>query len=49
MSALYLLAVATGVHGAKMVLRRRTIRRALDAITGAALIGFSARVASERI
>jgi hypothetical protein len=31
------------------VLMRRTVRRGLDATTGAVLLGFSARLATERV
>jgi len=33
---------------ARRVLARRRVRRALDAVTGAALLGFGARLATER-
>ena len=47
MSALYLLALAWGVHRLGHLLRRRQVRRALDATTGVVLVGFAARLAVE--
>ena len=47
MSALYLLALAWGVHRLGHLLRRRQVRRALDATTGTVLVGFAARLAVE--
>ncbi|MGB8383948.1 MAG: LysE family translocator [Dermatophilaceae bacterium] len=47
MSALYLLALAWGVHRLGHLLRRRRARRALDATTGTVLVGFAARLALE--
>ena len=43
----YQLALVTGLHGARQVLMRRTVRRGLDATTGAVLLGFSAKLATE--
>ena len=45
----YQLALVTGLYGARRVLMRRTVRRGLDATTGAVLIGFSARLATEHV
>jgi threonine/homoserine/homoserine lactone efflux protein len=39
----------TGLHGARRLLMRRRVRRALDATTGAALLGFGARLATEHV
>lgn len=47
LSLAYLLALITGLHGARRLLARRTVRRGLDATTGAVLLGFSARLATE--
>lgn len=44
----YLLLLVTGLHRARAVLGRRPVRRALDALTGVALLGFGARLAAER-
>jgi threonine/homoserine/homoserine lactone efflux protein len=41
----YLVALVTGVHRARRWLARRRVRRSLDAATGVALLGFSARLA----
>lgn len=43
----YLLVLITGLHGARRLLMRRRVRRALDATTGAVLLGFGARLAAE--
>jgi threonine/homoserine/homoserine lactone efflux protein len=43
----YLLALVTGLHGARRLLMRRKVRRTLDATTGAVLLGFGARLATE--
>ncbi|MGK5684283.1 LysE family translocator [Actinoplanes sp. URMC 104] len=48
MSLLYLLLLVALLHRARRVLSRRRVRRALDAITGTAMIGFGARLALER-
>ncbi len=45
----YLLLLVTGLHRARRILTRRTVRRGLDAGTGAALLGFSARLAREQL
>jgi threonine/homoserine/homoserine lactone efflux protein len=47
LSLAYLLIVVAGLSRARMVLTRRRVRRALDAATGAALLGFSAKLATE--
>ncbi|GAB2814984.1 LysE family translocator [Actinoallomurus bryophytorum] len=47
LSLLYLLTLATFLHRARRVLTRRRVRRGLDAATGTALLGFSARLAAE--
>jgi threonine/homoserine/homoserine lactone efflux protein len=49
LSLLYLLAVAAALARARQILSRRSIRRAMDTATGTALLGFSARLASEQI
>lgn len=48
LSLLYLLALVASLHRARRVLSRRQVRRTLDAITGTALLGFSARLATEQ-
>jgi threonine/homoserine/homoserine lactone efflux protein len=48
LSLAYLLLLVTGMHRAGGVLRRRRVRRALDAGTGVALLGFGARLAREQ-
>jgi threonine/homoserine/homoserine lactone efflux protein len=48
LSLAYLLTLAAFVHRARRVLERRRVRRALDAITGLTLIGFSARLAVDQ-
>ncbi len=45
----YLLALVTGLHGARRLLMRRKVRRTLDATTGAVLLGFGARLATEHM
>jgi threonine/homoserine/homoserine lactone efflux protein len=45
----YLLALVTGLHGARRLLARRKVRRALDTTTGAVLLGFGARLATEHV
>ena len=47
MSLAYLLVLVTGLHSARRLLMRRKVRRALDATTGAVLLGFGARLATE--
>jgi threonine/homoserine/homoserine lactone efflux protein len=43
----YLLMLTSFLHALRGLLTRRRVRRALDATTGAVLIGFSARLAAE--
>ena len=45
----YLLVLITGLHSAKRLLTRRNVRRGLDATTGAVLLGFSAKLATEHV
>jgi len=45
----YQLTLVTGLHGLRRLLMRRTVRRSLDATTGAVLLGFSARLATEHV
>jgi threonine/homoserine/homoserine lactone efflux protein len=45
----YLMVLVTGLHGARNLLARRRVRRGLDATTGAVLLGFSARLATEHV
>jgi len=45
----YLLILVTGLHGARRLLSRRKVRRGLDATTGAVLLGFSAKLATEHV
>jgi threonine/homoserine/homoserine lactone efflux protein len=47
LSLIYLLALTTGLHRARQVLARRKVRRTMDGVTGAVLLGFSARLAAE--
>lgn len=47
LSLAYLLLVVAGLHRVRRVLSRRRVRRALDAATGTALLGFGARLAAE--
>jgi threonine/homoserine/homoserine lactone efflux protein len=49
LSLAYLLVLITGLHGARRLLMRRRVRRALDATTGTALLGFGARLATEHV
>ena len=49
LSLSYLLVLVTGLHGARRLLMRRRVRRALDATTGAVLLGFGARLATEHV
>src|SRR5712691_4925006 len=45
----YLIILVTGLHGARKLLGRRKVRRGLDATTGAVLLGFSAKLATEHV
>jgi threonine/homoserine/homoserine lactone efflux protein len=45
----YLFVLVTGLHSARRLLMRRKVRRALDATTGAILLGFGARLATEHV
>jgi len=45
----YLQLLVTGLHGARRLLMRRRVRRSLDATTGAVLLGFSAKLATEHV
>jgi threonine/homoserine/homoserine lactone efflux protein len=45
----YLLVLVTGLHSAQRLLTRRNVRRGLDATTGAVLLGFSAKLATEHV
>ena len=47
LSLLYLVALVMGLNRARRVLARRTVRRSLDGMTGAALLGFSTKLATE--
>ena len=47
LSLLYLLTLSTFLYRVRRVLTRRRVRRGLDAATGTALLGFSARLAAE--
>jgi threonine/homoserine/homoserine lactone efflux protein len=47
LSLAYLLALTCGLHGVRGLLLRRKVRRSLDLTTGAVLVGFSARLATE--
>ena len=47
LSLIYLLALTWGLHRARLILARRKVRRAMDGLTGAVLLGFSARLAAE--
>lgn len=49
LSLLYLLAVTAGLVRVRQILSRRLVRRAMDTATGTALLGFSARLATEQI
>jgi threonine/homoserine/homoserine lactone efflux protein len=45
----YLLILIAGLNRAKRLLMRRRVRRGLDATTGAVLLGFSAKLATEHV
>lgn len=47
LSFAYLLLVVTGVNRVRRLFSRRRVRRALDAVTGCVLVGFSAKLATE--
>jgi threonine/homoserine/homoserine lactone efflux protein len=49
LSLAYLLVLITGLHSARRLLMRRKVRRSLDATTGAVLLGFGARLATEHV
>ena len=49
MSLAYLMVLITGLHSARRVLMRRRVRRSLDATTGAVLLGFGAKLATEHV
>ena len=49
LSLAYLLVLVTGLHGARRLLMRRKVRRTLDATTGAVLLGFGAKLATEHV
>ena len=48
LSLTYLMILTAGLHRARRVLSRRRVRRALDGITGTAMVAFGARIALER-
>jgi threonine/homoserine/homoserine lactone efflux protein len=45
----YQLILVTGLHSIRSLLMRRKVRRGLDATTGAVLLGFSAKLATEHV
>jgi threonine/homoserine/homoserine lactone efflux protein len=47
LSLAYLLTLVTFLHRARLVLSQQRVRRGLDTATGAALLGFSAKLATE--
>lgn len=49
LSLLYLSVLVTGLSRARRVLASRRVRRALDVATGSALVGFSAKLATEHV
>jgi threonine/homoserine/homoserine lactone efflux protein len=49
LSLAYLLILVIGLHSARQLLARRKVRRGLDATTGAVLLGFSAKLATEHV
>jgi threonine/homoserine/homoserine lactone efflux protein len=48
LSLSYLLVLSAFLHRARRVLTRRRVRRALDGLTGTAMVAFGARIAVER-
>lgn len=48
LSLLYLVLLVAGMQGVRRWLVRRRVRRVMDAMTGVALLGFSARLATEQ-
>jgi threonine/homoserine/homoserine lactone efflux protein len=48
LSLAYLLVVVAGLNRVRRVLIRRAVRRGLDAVTGAVLLGFGAKLATEQ-
>ncbi|WP_323096415.1 LysE family translocator [Intrasporangium sp. YIM S08009] len=48
-SAVYLALVTLGADRARRVLQRRRVRRAVDALTGTAMLGFGLRLATEHV
>jgi threonine/homoserine/homoserine lactone efflux protein len=46
LSLVYLTALVCGLHAARQILSRRRVRRALDAVTGTALLGFGIKLAT---
>jgi threonine/homoserine/homoserine lactone efflux protein len=49
LSLAYLLVLTAGLRGARRLLVRRRVRRALDVTTDTVLLGFSARLAAEHL
>jgi threonine/homoserine/homoserine lactone efflux protein len=49
LTVIYLQVVVIGLHRLRPALAKRRVRRAMDATTGAVLLGFSARLAAERV
>ncbi len=49
LSLAYLMVLITALNRARRLLARRKVRRSLDATTGAVLLGFSARLATEHV
>lgn len=49
LSLLYLFVLVSGLNRARRVLARRRVRRTLDVATGTALVGFSAKLATEHV
>jgi threonine/homoserine/homoserine lactone efflux protein len=48
-SLAYLFVLITGLHSVRRLLMRRKVRRGLNATTGAVLLGFSAKLATEHV